>query len=247
MRGAPQVGFSLAIWKINCWSSLEIGVLPICLALDLSRQYRRNARRCHSTTVSGFTTRSEAFHPGHTCLTATQNHLSIPANLGRRFFRFRTETCCRRTRFSSTKLPRRRKRRNMTPKASRKKRNMGEVIADGWVEETVEAVDFAAPHDFGERHPSQMESHRASPLLRSLTQLGRRTAGLLPEDPQLCPHHSNPNRTSGHCLSRPPTLSLRSQTHTPSNGFTSIAAPRNSARVELHYQATTVNLFLRDS
>jgi hypothetical protein len=39
----------------------------------------------------------------------------------------------------------------MTPKASRKKRNMGEVIADGWVEETVEAVDFAAPHDFGER------------------------------------------------------------------------------------------------
>jgi hypothetical protein len=28
---------------------------------------------------------------------------------------------------------------------------MGEVIADGWVEETVEAVDFAAPHDFGER------------------------------------------------------------------------------------------------
>jgi hypothetical protein len=31
---------------------------------------------------------------------------------------------------------------------------MGEVIADGWVEETVEAVDFAAPHDFGERHVS---------------------------------------------------------------------------------------------
>src|SRR5580700_7131984 len=92
-----------------------------------------------------------------------------------------------------------------------------------------------------------MESHRASPLLRSLTQLGGRTAGLLPEDPQLCPHHPNPNRTSGHCLSRPPTLSLRSQTHTRSNGFTSIAAPRNSARVELHYQATTVNLFSRDS
>src|ERR1700726_500022 len=160
MRGAPQVGFSLAIWKINCWSSLEIGVLPICLAFDLSRQYRRNAQRCHSTTVSGFTTRSEAFHPGHTCLTATQNHLSIPANLGRRFFRFRTETCCRRTRFSSTKLPRRRKKRNMTPKASRKKRNMGEVIADGWVEETVEAVDFAAPHDFGERQVKNSRSSR---------------------------------------------------------------------------------------
>ena len=41
--------------------------------------------------------------------------------------------------------------------------------------------------------------------------------------------------------------SLRSQTHTRSNGFTSVAAPRNSARVEPHDQATTVNLFLRDS
>src|SRR5713101_9820596 len=91
-----------------------------------------------------------------------------------------------------------------------------------------------------------MESHRASPLFRSLTKLGGRTAGLLPEDPQLCPHHPNPNRTSGHCLSRPPTLSLRSQTHTRSNCFTSIAAPRHSARMELHHQAATVNLFLRD-
>jgi hypothetical protein len=47
--------------------------------------------------------------------------------------------------------------------------------------------------------------------------------------------------------SRPPTLSLLSQTHTLSIGFTSIAAPRNSPRAELHYQASTVNSFLRDS
>jgi hypothetical protein len=33
---------------------------------------------------------------------------------------------------------------------------MGEVIADGWVEETVEAVDFAAPHDFGERQGAKL-------------------------------------------------------------------------------------------
>src|ERR1700733_15116513 len=92
-----------------------------------------------------------------------------------------------------------------------------------------------------------METNRASPLLRSLTQLGGRTAGLLSEDPQLCPHHPNPNRTSGHRLPRPPFLSLRSQAHTGSNCFPSIAAPGNFARVELHYQATTVNLFLRGS
>ena len=152
MRGAPQVGFSLAIRKTNCWRSLEIGVLPICLAFDLNRQYSRNPRRCHSTTVAGFTTRSEAFHPDHIRLTATQNHLSIPVNLGRRFFRFRTGTCCRRTRFSSTKLPRRRKRRTMTPNERRKKRNMGEVIAEAGFEDAVEAIDFTAPRNFGERH-----------------------------------------------------------------------------------------------
>jgi hypothetical protein len=82
----------------------------------------------------------------------------------------------------------------------------------------------------------QMESHPASPLLRSLTQLGRRTVGFLTEDPPLCAHHPNPNWTSGHGLSRPPTVSLRSQAHTGSNCFSLIAAPRNSARVELHHQ-----------
>ena len=44
----------------------------------------------------------------------------------------------------------------------------------------------------------------------------------------------------------PPFLSLRSQAHTGSNCFPSIAAPRNSAPVELHHQATTVELLLRD-
>ena len=73
----------------------------------------------------------------HVRRTATQNHLSILVNFGRRFFRFRTETCCRRTRFSSSKLPRRRKRRTKTPNESRKKRNIDEVIADARVEEAV--------------------------------------------------------------------------------------------------------------
>ncbi len=57
------------------------------------------------------------------------------------------------------------------------------------------------------------------------SQLGGRTAGFLPEDPQLRPYHPNSNRTSGRCLSRPPTLSLRSQTQIRSNCLTSIAAP----------------------
>src|SRR5262249_22959874 len=49
------------------------------------------------------------------------------------------------------------------------------------------------------------------------------------EDPQLCPHHSNPNRASRHCLSRPPALSSWSQTDTGSNYFPSPTTPRNSA------------------
>jgi len=50
----------------------------------------------------------------------------------------------------------------------------------------------------------------------------------------------NPTRTSGHGLSRSPFLSLRSQAHTRSNCFPSIAAPWNFAWPELHHQATTV-------
>jgi hypothetical protein len=92
----------------------------------------------------------------------------------------------------------------------------------------------------------QVESYRASPLLRSFAQLGRRTTGFFAENPPLCPHHLHPNGTASQGRSGSPPVSLRGQAHIRSNLCPSTTAPRHSARVELHYQASTVKLFFRD-
>jgi len=106
-----------------------------------------------------------------------------------------------------------------------------------FIEQAIEQQDGSLEFMGRSLRVSGMDGHRDS--------LSGRTAGFLPEG------HARTTQTqtgpSGHCLSRPSKLSVRSQTHTRSNCFTSIAVPRNSARMELHYPATTVNLFLRDS
>ena len=83
MRGAPQVGFSLAIRRINCWTPAEIGFLPTGPTLDLSRQYQRKPRRCHATTVSGFKIRSEFFHSDQIRLMTVQKYRSNAVSFGR--------------------------------------------------------------------------------------------------------------------------------------------------------------------
>ncbi len=56
MRGAPQVGFSATIRKINSRTSFGVCFLPACVrTLEISFQYKRNPARCHRTTVSGVT------------------------------------------------------------------------------------------------------------------------------------------------------------------------------------------------
>ena len=54
MCRSPQVGFSLAIWRINAWMSFGSRGLPT--GRDFQRQNRRNPLRCHRTSVSGRTT-----------------------------------------------------------------------------------------------------------------------------------------------------------------------------------------------
>ena len=67
IRGAPQVGFSATIWKINSRISFGVCFLPTCLwTLEISLQYIRKPARCQRTTVSGVTTRRACFHPDHT-------------------------------------------------------------------------------------------------------------------------------------------------------------------------------------
>ena len=53
MRGAPQVGFSTTIRKINSRTSFGVGFLPTRVpTLDLSFQYKRKPARCQRITVS---------------------------------------------------------------------------------------------------------------------------------------------------------------------------------------------------
>jgi hypothetical protein len=56
MRGAPHVGFSTTIRKINSRTSFDVCRLPTgLLTLEISFQYNRNSPLCQRTTVSGVT------------------------------------------------------------------------------------------------------------------------------------------------------------------------------------------------
>ena len=77
MRGAPQVGFSTTIRKINSRTSFGVGFLPTRVpTLEISFQYKRKPARCQRITVSGVTTIRACFQPDQKRLTATQNSLS---------------------------------------------------------------------------------------------------------------------------------------------------------------------------
>src|SRR5215467_437674 len=76
MRGAPQVGFSVFMRRINWRIVALISGRPGCRHVDRIRQNRRNPARCQATTVSGFTTVRAALHPDHTRRSAIQNSRS---------------------------------------------------------------------------------------------------------------------------------------------------------------------------
>src|ERR1700694_3048038 len=63
IRGAPQVGFSATIWKINSRTCFGVRLLPTCVrTLEMSLQYIRKPVRCQRTRVSGVTSMRACFH-----------------------------------------------------------------------------------------------------------------------------------------------------------------------------------------
>jgi hypothetical protein len=125
MRGAPQVGFSATIRNIKSRTSLGIRFLPIAWrALEIARQYRANPVRCHRTTVSGLTTTRACFQPDQNLRSRTQKSLSDTASRGLGCLRFKTASCCRKTRFSSRRLRRLRNRRKNDARMTARRRNM---------------------------------------------------------------------------------------------------------------------------
>jgi len=111
MRGAPQVGFSATIRKINWRNCFGVCLRPIGLRTrEISLQYKRKPARCQRTTVSGVTTMRACCHPDQNLRAMTQQTLSNISSLGLGCFRFSTASCWRRARFSSKRLRRARKR-----------------------------------------------------------------------------------------------------------------------------------------
>ena len=105
MRGAPQVGFSATMRKITSRTSFDRLCLPTCfLAFEIQLQYSRKPARCQPTTVSGLTSTRDCFQAPQKRRANTQNLLSTAPIRSRGCLRFSTASCCRRARFSKSRL-----------------------------------------------------------------------------------------------------------------------------------------------
>ena len=75
--------------------------LPAVLLRERKRQYRRKPCRCHPTTVSGLTIRSDLAQRGQKWRSTIQNNRSERCNRGRLVRRFKTINWCRKATISS--------------------------------------------------------------------------------------------------------------------------------------------------
>src|SRR5260370_32942487 len=81
MRGAPQVGLSATIRKINVRISLLTRFRPpTWLILETHVQYKPSPARCQFTTVLESTKMSGLVHPDQNVRNATQNSLCRAVN-----------------------------------------------------------------------------------------------------------------------------------------------------------------------
>ncbi len=105
--GAPHVGFSTTMRKINSRTSFGVRLRPTCVRTpESSLQYARKPVRCQRTTVSGVTRMRDCFQADQPHRATTQKSLSKWPRLGRGCQRFRTTSCRRHARFSSRRLRR---------------------------------------------------------------------------------------------------------------------------------------------
>src|SRR5215469_4412776 len=93
MRSSPQVGFSVAISRINCRRSLGRRGCPV--GLDFQRQSNRNPLRCHRMRVSGFTFTSELPHGNIRLRVAIIHRMEWSARRGLTFRSWNSASCLR--------------------------------------------------------------------------------------------------------------------------------------------------------
>jgi hypothetical protein len=102
MRGAPHVGFSRLIRRINARSSRSILGLPP-RRQDFQRQYARKPRRCQRSTVSGFTMTMVSNSDGNSRYNQTRIRRSMFRSRTRGRRRLNTSSCCRSARISASR------------------------------------------------------------------------------------------------------------------------------------------------
>ena len=111
----------------------------------------RNPARCHRPTAPGLTRSNERFQPDQILHTSTQKSLSDGVRFGLGCRRFRTASCCRRARFSRSRLRRNRKSRRIDPQSSTKALNRNMGYRSPPVEGNSYVVDIKGGQHFGER------------------------------------------------------------------------------------------------
>ena len=93
MRGAPQKGLAVAIFRIKALISRLASGRPVRLLLEIHAQKRRKPFRCQDTTVSGLTitrTRRQSFQLLDSHI---QNKRSVLRSRGRGHCRLKTASC----------------------------------------------------------------------------------------------------------------------------------------------------------
>jgi hypothetical protein len=130
MRGAPQVGFSVAMRKIRARISLPTYRRPpTLLALQTQVQYNRKPARCQRLTVLGVTKTRGFVHPDQHVFNAIQDSLCWVVSRLRGRLPCRASTCWRRARFSRTRSSRALKALTNHPWRCRSDMIMAEITA----------------------------------------------------------------------------------------------------------------------
>ena len=114
MRGAPQVGFSVAILRMSAMTSGSRGGRPCFFVQDFHFQMASKPWRCQRATVSGFTRIRLNSHLSQYRFNRIQKSRSRRRSFGRLTLRRRTASCWRSVRFSSSRLERSLQRARMT-------------------------------------------------------------------------------------------------------------------------------------
>jgi hypothetical protein len=160
IRGAPQRGFSRHILRIRSRTSREMTGRPGRPRRTFQVQNRRNAARCHATTVSGLTMASAERQSRQRRERQIQNRRSPEVN----FARFGADLCStpiwwRRARFSSAPAARKRRIEGTPARNVLKRRSINDNYDRKDKPHPFRDFEIFGRHSFSTCHPGFVEAN----------------------------------------------------------------------------------------